>query len=726
MNIDQSNLELKLANLKFKLKTAEFDESKHPRDDDGKFSSGEGGGSGGTTDIDLEGSDSTSKISQKLESNSIGEKIPEFRELRGFGPSDSRDIVKSALGEDHEFSKRMFVDQDEFSEEELGKINAEIKKRDLKVTMIADEDGDTSHPGYIEGRIRDGSEISESIKETIRNYEGDNKEFLRLKKQLTPSRHMIYDPKTNTMEEANIDAHDRAIRQKGRNRRDINLNLEVTRSDVRQRDREIRAENKKDNPNQKYLSTLREMRDRDEKRVEELMDERDAHVDPPHAIRTDMTEDAIKRRLKNADGGTSLGYYENREKGGATDEYGTLESLGLVKISSGIGGTYNRVTTKTRNVRLTKAGRAFLKGTKPKIKRTDAERAADDALPTSGPSKKLQDVTMRTNNGEKVPPSEILDAYSERFPSTTESDMRKFAEVIGLGPSTVDEYLGSKKTGSMIQMQGKLQTGSYVDSFQGTDGAHYASYFLLNDQENLKGWGVTPDSIPRHIASFKGMPFVVTSKKFFANSPYGDVTDHPSTDHFGHLGIKVGSGYGPDWRKKEYNDLMQQAKFQEEFRVGNIEDVFKKSNGDWHALIKIKPEFANYQMPPLVSPALFQLNKDEPQNKITTWVGMHLAGLDESPAYGNNAVYTGSCYGTAGECLTKLSASLSKMDEPFEPCFKSKLHKANLRLAKIRLDLLSAAMMSDDHQSIEHKSLLCKNQSGQSTSCETEDINHEI
>ena len=170
---------------------------------------------------------------------------------------------------------------------------------------------------------------------------------------------------------------------------------------------------------------------------------------------------------------------------------------------------------------------------------------------------------MRTNSGERVPPNEILDAYSERFPSTTESDMRKFAEVIGLGSSVVDEYLGSKKTGKTGMFQaGKMQTGSLEDQFKSADGGSYVSYFLLNAKENLKGWGVTEESIPKHIASFKGMPFVITSAKFFPKSAYKNVTDHPSTDHFENLGIKIGSGTGPNWRAKEYNDLMQQAKFQ--------------------------------------------------------------------------------------------------------------------------------------------------------------------
>ena len=279
------------------------------------------------------------------------------------------------------------------------------------------------------------------------------------------------------------------------------------------------------------------------------------------------------------------------------------------------------------------------------------------------------------------------------------------------------------KAEGLISFQGKLQTGAMSDQFMSADGGQYVSYFLLNDKENLKGWGVTPDSIPRHIASFKGMPFVITAKRFFAKSPYGEITDHPSTDHFKNLGIVLG-GLGPMSRPREFNDLVQQAKFQEEFRVGNIEDVFQKNNGDWHALIRVLPQFADMQMPNLVSPALFQINKDEPANAITSWVGMHLAGLDEQPAYGNNAIYTGSCWGTSGECLTKLSASMR--DTPFIPCFKTKMASMNLKLSKIRLNLLAAAMISSDHAVIQKESLLCKSPSGQSITCNSSDIKHEI
>lgn len=243
---------------------------------------------------------------------------------------------------------------------------------------------------------------------------------------------------------------------------------------------------------------------------------------------------------------------------------------------------------------------------------------------------------------------------------------------------------------------GKLRSGSLVDEFKTANGDRFVSYFLLNSDVNLKGWGVTGDSIPQHIGSFKNMPFVITSSKFFAKSEYGEMYDHPSTEHFANLGIKVGRN-----RPRKENDMMQQASFQEEFRVGNIEEVIQGNDGNWLAFIKIKPEFASMEMPPLVSPAIFQLNSSEPVDKISTWVGMHLAGLDERPAYGNVALFKGSCTGDKGSCLTQLSASMNSQFAYLPPCGMKKLFNARLKVAQMKM----AAMTSDLHTNIQRQNI---------------------
>lgn len=265
------------------------------------------------------------------------------------------------------------------------------------------------------------------------------------------------------------------------------------------------------------------------------------------------------------------------------------------------------------------------------------------------------------------------------------------------GGSTGLRELGTKKAEK--RRESKLLSGSLYQD-QTVNGDRYVSYFLLNASTNLKEWGVTPNSISKHIASFKGMPFVITNNTWFAKSAYGEVYDHPSTEHFGKLGIHRAGGS---------NEMMSQASFQEEFRVGNIEEIITARNGDMLAFIKILPQFATREMPPLVSPAIFQLNASEPADQITSWIGMHLAGLDEKPAYGNSAVFKGSCNGEKGACLTQLSAKL-------------KTCPTTMSLATARLTLLKfAAQLSSDHEDVQAKPILC-NKGGGLASCGQDEI----
>ena len=294
------------------------------------------------------------------------------------------------------------------------------------------------------------------------------------------------------------------------------------------------------------------------------------------------------------------------------------------------------------------------------------------------------------------PENEALQKELDRLESDIEFMIQ---DLVRTQKEIMGEALIAKNTG-------KLQTGSLIDAFNGPNGEKYVTYFLINAKENLKGWGVTPESIPRHIGSFKDMPFVITNEKFFPKSPYKEVYDHPDTKHFAHLGIV---------RAKEKNDMMQQASFQEEFRVGNIENVFKKENGDWFAFIKIKPKFANLQLPPLVSPAIFQLDRSEPADHITKWIGMHLTGLDEKPAYGNDALYKGSCFGDKETCLTKLSAK----NTGIPACALKRFNKMRLNLAKIRLQY--AVSLSTDNPEVQRKPVLCK-KDGQLQACPQKEV----
>lgn len=180
-----------------------------------------------------------------------------------------------------------------------------------------------------------------------------------------------------------------------------------------------------------------------------------------------------------------------------------------------------------------------------------------------------------------------------------------------------------------------------------TDDKKFASYFLLTgDMINGRGWGVTADSIPSQIQSFKGKPLVVTSNEFIPNSPYGAIFDHPSTEHLPLLGLAKAGTFDVD-------DENLIHRFQNKFRIGEIIDVFEK-NGVWRCIVEIDEAFRSKPLPPFVSPSLMMDDETEHEGNITKWHGLHLAGLDQKPAYGSIAILKGECQGPLGQCSIQL------------------------------------------------------------------------
>jgi hypothetical protein len=162
-------------------------------------------------------------------------------------------------------------------------------------------------------------------------------------------------------------------------------------------------------------------------------------------------------------------------------------------------------------------------------------------------------------------------------------------------------------------------------------GGSFWKYWLLNAKKvNGNGWGVSDKTIHQNIARFIGRPFVVTAKEWIENSEYGAQYEHP---------------YVPT------NHLPTIFSHQAKFTVGIIKDVYKDSNDDFYATIEPLPKFAQRTPPPFCSPAIFQLDPHEPENAISKWEALHLAGLDRDPAYGAAiAMLKGTCIGTANEC----------------------------------------------------------------------------
>lgn len=173
--------------------------------------------------------------------------------------------------------------------------------------------------------------------------------------------------------------------------------------------------------------------------------------------------------------------------------------------------------------------------------------------------------------------------------------------------------------------------------FRGATQEKYWKYWLLNaKQTNGNGWGVSSDSIDSNISKFIGRPFCVTARQWFPESEY-ETYEHP---------------YLPT------NNLDIIFSHQAKYSVGDIVDVMKDANGDYYAMIKPHSKFASHSPPAFCSPAIFQLDPHEPENKISKWEALHLAGLDRDPAYGAQiALLKGTCVGTANECKVQFKSA---------------------------------------------------------------------
>lgn len=173
----------------------------------------------------------------------------------------------------------------------------------------------------------------------------------------------------------------------------------------------------------------------------------------------------------------------------------------------------------------------------------------------------------------------------------------------------------------------------------------FASYFLLKgDEVNGREWGVTSSSIPENIKSFIGMPLVATGNKFVPDSPYGVQFLHPSISHFVQEAPDLVAGLNP-------MDMGDIKTFQDKFRIGTIDDVFFNPNKNlWNASVKLAEGVEASDLPPFCSPAIYQLDMTEHEGSITKWTGLHLAALDQRPAYGNIALLNATCSGTSAQC----------------------------------------------------------------------------
>jgi hypothetical protein len=195
----------------------------------------------------------------------------------------------------------------------------------------------------------------------------------------------------------------------------------------------------------------------------------------------------------------------------------------------------------------------------------------------------------------------------------------------------------AKEHGHAIVFKG-IPHGPYKVASLNEQSGRYAKYWLLNaKQTNGNGWGIAAHTAKDNMKKFLGRPLVVTSASWHGASEYGNSYEHP---------------YLPT------NDLNKIFDHQEKFRVGSIIDVQEDKAGDWYATIEMLPKFANMNLPPFCSPAIYQLDASEHEGQISKWEALHLAALDENPAYGARiALLKGSCVGTKDSCTVQFKSA---------------------------------------------------------------------
>ena len=149
--------------------------------------------------------------------------------------------------------------------------------------------------------------------------------------------------------------------------------------------------------------------------------------------------------------------------------------------------------------------------------------------------------------------------------------------------------------------------------------------------------------------------------------------------------------------------------YQELFRIGNIIDIVNKGS-EYFAISEITEEkakeaFASGSLPLYVSPAIAKLDSGEAEDRISNWIGIHLAVV-EKPAYRvKKATISGQCGGDPETCLIQLrKAHVNKYGYgSCGFCVKAVLekHAANNSTTKAEI---SNSLSSHSHSSQENKS----------------------
>ena len=171
----------------------------------------------------------------------------------------------------------------------------------------------------------------------------------------------------------------------------------------------------------------------------------------------------------------------------------------------------------------------------------------------------------------------------------------------------------------------------------------FALFFLLNGQQNLNLWQVTPESLPKYMNTFIGMPFI----------------EDPNEGHFG---------------IKENTPTSEILSEQEDYRKGTITSVFYDPNlveavavveiSDDDLWQRIQSGMAIHVSPAITGRAVVY---SDGSKIYDIWYGLHLARV-KNPAYGvMHASLQKTCQGSEKQCIRQMTAMASANNCSFVP-----------------------------------------------------------
>lgn len=191
------------------------------------------------------------------------------------------------------------------------------------------------------------------------------------------------------------------------------------------------------------------------------------------------------------------------------------------------------------------------------------------------------------------------------------------------------------------------------------NGDLYLKVFLLGGNVNGNNWGIDQATVEQNIQSAIGKPLVIykdtgLEPDRIRQTPYGKVGSWPRNK---------GKYNHPPW---DEHSIEHSKEIQKAFAVGEIKNIAKnQQTGDYWSMIKVTDEDLkgvlkrDPTLPFYVSPQLWRLNKNQPNQALRDWEFMHLAIVSQ-PAFGVRATVQGSCSGDAESCTSHfMNASLN-------------------------------------------------------------------